>query len=85
MGLRQTYAYVYIRRMQTDNDLAERRRRLNLSQAELARRLGVTQATISRAETAPRPDIRYSLALRALELDPSERGTLTAPSEAEAA
>lgn len=48
--------------------LAKRRKALGLSQAELAQMLGMTQASVSRNETAAKPDMRFVLALEAIEL-----------------
>lgn len=48
--------------------LAKRRKALGLSQAELAQMLGMTQASVSRNETADKPDMRFVLALEAIEL-----------------
>jgi transcriptional regulator with XRE-family HTH domain len=48
--------------------LAKRRKALGLSQVELAQMLGMTQASVSRNETADKPDMRFVLALEAIEL-----------------
>jgi transcriptional regulator with XRE-family HTH domain len=54
--------------MEQKSHLAERRKALGLSQAQLADLLGVNQATVSRNENAAEPDMRFCLALEALEL-----------------
>jgi transcriptional regulator with XRE-family HTH domain len=47
--------------------LSDRRRALGLSQTELASLLGISQAAVSRAENSNSADLRYALALEALE------------------
>lgn len=47
--------------------LADRRKALGLSQTELAIKMGVSQAAVSRSENADTSDLRYALALEAVE------------------
>lgn len=54
--------------MAQEPNLVARRKALRLSQSQLAELLGVTQATVSRNETATAPDLRYCLALEAIEM-----------------
>ena len=68
MRLCHAYVYVYIRLMTQELSLAQRRKAIGLSQAELAQILGMTQASVSRNETADKPDLRFVLALEAIEL-----------------
>lgn len=53
--------------MEKNDNLAHRRKALGLSQSQLADMLGMTQASVSRNETAPAPDLRFVLALEAIE------------------